>query len=396
MIVRPKIRGFLCTTAHPQGCAANVQQQIDYIEAQPKAGKGPSRVLVIGASNGYGLASRITAAFGYGADTLGVFFERPADTKKKRPASAGWYNSVAFEEKARAKGLYAKSINGDAFSNELKQQTIEEIKSSMKSVDLVIYSLASPRRTHPDTGINYASVLKPIEKKYECKTLDVNNCKVTPVSIETASEEEIEHTKIVMGGEDWFMWMKALKEANVLAEDCLTVAYSYRGPKITQSIYGKGTIGGAKDHLEATAPEITELLKDINGKAYASVNKALVTQSSSAIPVMPLYISLLYRVMKDKGIQEGCIEQCYRLFASKLFSGQEPLLDEKGRIRVDDLEMREDVQEEIGKIWDNLDSDNITEITDIEGYKQEFLSLFGFGFEGVDYDADVEIDLKLT
>lgn len=384
MIIQPKTRGFICLTAHPDGIASNVEKQIKYVESKGKSENGPKKVLVIGASTGFGLASRISAAFGYDAATIGVFFEKPASEGK--PATAGWYNTAAFEKQAHAKGLYAKSINGDAFSNEVKQQTIELIKKDLQQVDLVVYSLASPRRTHPKTKENFASVLKPIGNVYTNKTVDFHSGKVSDISIKPIeNNEDIEKTIAVMGGEDWRFWIEDLKAAGVLAENVKTVAYSYIGPELTYPIYRNGTIGQAKNDLEATVPVINELLKDLNGVSYVSVNKALVTQSSSAIPVVPLYISILYKVMKEKNIHEGCIEQMQRLFADKLYA-TEVTLDDKGRIRIDDLEMREDVQEEVAKLWALATTENLSEISDIEGYRTDFFNLFGFEIQGIDYN----------
>lgn len=385
MIIEPRMRGFICLTAHPKGCEQNVKNQIEYVKSKGKI-NGPKRVLVIGASTGFGLASRITSAFGSDAATIGVFFEKaPAEGKT---ASPGWYNSAAFEVEANKAGLYAKSINGDAFSNEVKQQTINMIKADLGQVDLVVYSLASPVRQHPVTGVLHRSTLKPIGSTFTNKTVDFHTGNVTSVSIEPANEEDIANTVVVMGGEDWSMWMDALKGAGVLAEEATTVAYSYIGPEVTEAVYRKGTIGRAKDHLEATAFEITDKLADIKGKAYVSVNKALVTQASSAIPVIPLYISLLYKIMKAEGIHEGCIEQIQRLYSERLYTGHEVPTDDKGRIRIDDWEMRNDVQEKIAKLWGESTTETLVELGDLAGYKQDFLNLFGFGFEGVDYQAD--------
>lgn len=392
MIIQPKIRGFICTTAHPIGCAENVKEQISYVQSQPSI-EGPKKVLILGASTGFGLASRITAAFGSGAATIGVFFERPADNG--RTASAGWYNTAALEDVAREAGLYARSINGDAFSDEIKHQTIELIKSQLGQVDMVIYSLASPRRTDPRTGETYNSVLKPIGNDYTSITVDTNAGIVSEVSLTAATQEEQEHTVKVMGGEDWRMWLEELKAAGVLAEGVTTVAYSYIGPVMTHSIYREGTIGRAKDHLEQTAHELHDFLADLNGRAYVSVNKALVTQASSAIPVVPLYISLLFKVMKEKGLHEGCIEQMYRMFAERLYSGSDVATDEKGRVRVDDLEMLEDVQLAVAQLWDKVNSDNLADISDIEGYRKDFLKLFGFEMPGVDYEAEVDEVVEL-
>ena len=385
MIIEPRMRGFICLTAHPKGCEQNVKNQIEYVKSKGKI-NGPKRVLVIGASTGFGLASRITSAFGSDAATIGVFFEK--EPSEGKTASPGWYNSAAFEMEAQKAGLYAKSINGDAFSNEVKQQTIDMIKADLGQVDLIIYSLASPVRQHPVTGVLHRSTLKPIGSTFTNKTVDFHTGNVTSVSIEPANEEDIANTVVVMGGEDWSMWMDALKGAGVLAEGATTIAYSYIGPEVTEAVYRKGTIGRAKDHLEATAFEITEKLKDINGKGYVSVNKALVTQASSAIPVIPLYISLLYKIMKAEGIHEGCIEQIQRLYAERLYTGNPVPTDDKGRIRIDDLEMRADVQEKIAKLWGESTTETLVELGDLAGYKQDFLNLFGFGFEGVDYQAD--------
>ncbi len=387
MIIEPRMRGFICLTSHPVGCEQNVKNQIAYIKSKGEIG-GPKRVLVIGASTGFGLASRITSAFGSNASTIGVFFEKPPVEGKT--ASPGWYNSAAFEKEASKAGLYAKSINGDAFSKEVKQETIDMIKADLGQIDLIIYSLASPVRMHPETGVLHRSTLKPIGDKFTNKTVDFHTGKVSEVSIEPANEEDIANTVVVMGGEDWAMWIDALKEANVLADGVTTIAYSYIGPEVTEAVYRKGTIGAAKDHLEATAFEITDKLKDINGKGYVSVNKALVTQASSAIPVIPLYISLLYKIMKAEGIHEGCIEQIQRLYADRLYTGKSVPTDDKGRIRIDDWEMRDDVQNRIAKLWEESTTETLVELGDLAGYKQDFLNLFGFGFDGVDYLADVD------
>ncbi len=391
MIVTPKFRGFICTTSHPAGCEYNVTQQVSYVKGQKKI-DGPKKVLVIGASTGYGLSSRITAAFGCGAATIGIFFERPASGN--RTASAGWYNSAAFEKLAKEEGLYAKSINGDAFSNEIKQQTIDLIKKDLGKVDMVVYSLASPRRTHPDTGEVFNSVIKPIGAAYTSKTVDFHTRQVTETTIEPADEEEIRQTIAVMGGEDWAMWMEALKAAGVLERNAITVAYSYVGPEMTHSVYREGTIGRAKDDLEAAAGRITESLKDIGTRAYVSINKAVVTQASAAIPVISIYVSVLFKVMKEKHIHEGCIEQMYRMFGDRLYSG-ELKLDGKGRICMDDWEMLPEVQAEVTKLWKEANNDNIKSISDVEGYRQEFFRLFGYEFDEVDYAADVDIDVKI-
>ena len=396
MIVQPKVRGFICTTAHPQGCAANVQEQIDYVKSKGVIKDGPKKVLVIGASTGYGLASRIVAAFGCGAATIGVFFERPAEGK--RTATAGWYNSVAFQKAARGAGLYAKSINGDAFSDDIRIQTIDLIKKDLGQVDCVIYSLASPRRIHPKTGEVYKSVLRPKDVKYTNKSIDFEKNEITEVSLPAATEEEIQHTIMVMGGEDWQMWIDALNNAGVLAKGAVTVAYSYIGPDVTTPVYRNGTIGAAKDHLEATAHLLDTFMKKNGGRAFISVNKALVTQSSSAIPFIPLYFVLLMRVMKKKNIHEECIHQIYRLFGGKLYNARalaQVPVDPQGRVRVDDLEMRQDVQDEVSALWKNVSTENVNEIADVKGYEEDFLKLFGFGFSNVDYNSEVEVDLSI-
>ncbi|MES2578593.1 MAG: enoyl-ACP reductase FabV [Bacteroidota bacterium] len=385
MIIEPRMRGFICTTSHPKGCEQNVKNQIEYIKSKGPI-NGAKKVLVIGASTGFGLASRITSAFGSDAGTIGVFFEKPPTEGKT--ASPGWYNSAAFETEAHKAGLYAKSINGDAFSNEVKQQTLDLIKADLGQVDLVIYSLASPVRMHPVTGVLHRSVLKPIGGTFTNKTVDFHSGKVSEISIEPCSGDDIENTIAVMGGEDWAMWIDALKAQNLLAPGATTVAYSYIGPSLTEAVYRKGTIGRAKDHLEATAFAITDSLATIDGKAFVSVNKALVTQASSAIPVIPLYISLLYKIMKEEGIHEGCIEQIQRLYQERLYTGNEVPVDEKGRIRIDDLEMRPDVQEKVAKLWIEAVTENLSEIGDLEGYRKDFYNLFGFDVAGVDYKAD--------
>ena len=379
------MRGFICLTSHPKGCEQNVINQIEYVKSKGTI-NGAKKVLVIGASTGFGLASRITSAFGSDAATIGVFFEKPPTEGKT--ASPGWYNSAAFENEAHKAGLYAKSINGDAFSDEIKRQTLDLIKADLGQIDLVIYSLASPVRLHPKTGVLHRSVLKPIGKTFSNKTVDFHSGVVSDVSIEPCNDEDISNTVAVMGGEDWSMWIDALKAENLLADGAVTVAYSYIGPSLTEAVYRKGTIGRAKDHLEATAFEITNSLASINGKAYVSVNKALVTQASSAIPVIPLYISLLYKIMKAKGIHEGCIEQIQRLYQERLYTGKPMLLDEKGRIRIDDWEMREDVQDQVATLWVEATSDNLNEIGDLEGYRKDFYNLFGFDVPKVDYKAD--------
>lgn len=384
MIVEPKVREFICTTAHPTGCAENVARQVKYVTEKGTI-QGPKKVLVIGASTGYGLASRITAAFGCGADTLGIMFERPANGR--RTATPGYYNTKAFEKLAAEKGLYAKSINGDAFSREIKEQTVETIKKDLGQVDLVIYSLAAPRRTTED-GTVYTSALKTTGEAFTEKSLDLKHNIVSEKTVEPANPEELEGTIKVMGGEDWEDWMDTLSAAGVLAENAVTVAYSYIGPKLTYPIYYEGTIGRAKQHLHKTADRMNE--KQSAYHAYISVNKALVTQASSAIPVVPLYFAILYRIMKEKGTHEGCIEQIYRLFSQKLFAGQ-VCTDADGRIRMDDWEMDEDTQKQVEDTWKKVNSDNVRELADIEGYWEDFYHMFGFGFDTVDYTKDVEI-----
>jgi enoyl-[acyl-carrier protein] reductase/trans-2-enoyl-CoA reductase (NAD+) len=393
MIIAPRIRGFICLTAHPEGCAQNVLNQINYVKSKGSI-DGPKKVLVIGASTGFGLASRITSAFGSDAATIGVYFEKPPAEGKT--ASAGWYNTAAFETQAHNAGLYAKSINGDAFSKEIKEKTLALIKADLGQIDLVIYSLASPKRVHPVTGVTHNSVLRPIGEVFSNNTVDFHTGVVSEISIQPAQAEDNENTVAVMGGEDWAMWIDELKAAGLLADGATTVAYSYIGPALTEAVYRKGTIGRAKDHLEATAFTITDKLKDINGKAYVSVNKALVTQASSAIPVIPLYISLLYKVMKAEGIHEGCIEQIQRLFKERLYTGAEVLTDAQGRIRVDDWEMREDVQAKVAALWLESTTETLPATGDLAGYKKDFLNLFGFDVVGIDYEADVNEMVEIS
>jgi enoyl-[acyl-carrier protein] reductase/trans-2-enoyl-CoA reductase (NAD+) len=393
MIVSPKIRGFICTTAHPTGCAKHVADQIAVVKKRGLLANGPKKVLVIGSSTGYGLASRIAAAFGANAATIGVFFERGAEGG--RTATAGWYNTAAFEREAAAAGLYSRSFNGDAFSDAMKQEVIAAIKADLGQVDCVIYSLASPRRTHPKTGEVFKSVLKPIGESYTNKNLNTANGEVTSISIEPANDEEIAHTTAVMGGEDWEMWINALDEAKLLAPGATSVAYSYIGPELTWPIYKNGTIGLAKNDLERAAKAINATLK-VNGygRAFISVNKALVTQASSAIPVVPLYISLLYKIMKAGGTHEECIEQMDRLFRDRL-SSAEPATDSEGRIRLDDWEMTDAVQKVISERWDAVETSNFSELADFADYQESFLRLFGFGLPGVDYQAEVEPEVTI-
>ncbi len=387
MIIKPKVRGFICTNAHPVGCEASVAEQIDYVRQQGELGDGPKNVLIIGSSTGYGLASRITAAFGYGANTLGVCFEK-APTERKT-GTAGWYNTAAFHRFANEQDLYADTINGDAFSNELKAETIERIKAHMGKVDLVIYSLASPRRTEPGSGITYKSTLKPVGQAYTTKTYDTDKDKVHDITLEPASDEEIRDTIKVMGGEDWELWLDALADAGVLAQGCKTTAYTYIGKALTWPIYGQATIGKAKEDLDRAAAAIIGKHADLLVEAHVSSLKALVTQASSAIPVMPLYISLIYKVMKEEGTHEGCIEQIKGLFSQCLY-GASPILDEANRFRMDGKETNDETQAKIKALWDQVTQENFHQLSDYSGYHHEFLKLFGFDIEGVDYDADVD------
>lgn len=389
MLIKPKVRGFICVTAHPQGCAAHVQEQIDFVTSRGPIANGPKKVLVIGSSTGYGLASRIAAAFGSGAATVGVFFERPST--EDRLATAGWYNTIGFTRAARAAGLYARNFNGDAFSNAVKADVVAAIKEDLGQVDLVVYSLASPRRQHPVTGTVHHSTLKPVGSTYVNKTVDTDKGLVSTVTIEPASDAEIADTVAVMGGEDWEMWMKALADAGALAPGAQSIAYSYIGPELTWQIYKQGTIGLAKNDLDRAAAAIDAQLKAHGGgRALVSVNKALVSQASSAIPVVPLYISILYKIMKANGTHEGCIEQAQRLFADHLYCGRPLALDDGGRVRIDDLEMRPEVQAEIARIWPLVTTENLGALTDIAGYRQEFLKMFGFGLPGIDYTIESE------
>lgn len=393
MVIQPKIRGFICTNAHPMGCAENVNQQISYVKQQGPVANGPKNVLIIGASTGYGLASRITAAFGSGANTLGIFFEKaPTDSKT---GSAGWYNTAAFEQAAEAEGLWNKHLNGDAFTDELKAEAINLIRSEMGKIDLVVYSLAAPRRKDPVSGEVYSSVLKPIGQAYTAKTLNTTKREIEDISVEPANDDEIFNTVKVMGGEDWERWLDQLHGAGVLAENCQTVAYTYIGKKLTWPIYGKATIGRAKEDLDRAAGAIRTKLDDVKAKAYVASLKALVTQASSAIPIMPLYISLLYRVMKQQGTHEGCIEQISGLFRQGLYSSA-PILDDAGRLRMDGKELSDQVQDNVAALWDQVTTETIDSLTDYHGYHSEFLHLFGFGFDGVDYLADVSPAVPLA
>jgi len=395
MILRPKVRGFVCVTAHPVGCAAYVQEQIDYVRGQKRVTTGSKRALVIGASTGYGLASRVAAAFGSGAATFGVFYDRPSE--EGRPATPGWYNTIAFDRAARAAGLYAHSLNGDAFSDTIKQQAIEAIRSDLGKIDLVVYSVAAPRRVHPRTGAVHKSVLKPIGRPYTNKTVDTDLGVISEITIPPASDEEITDTVAVMGGEDWELWMKALDEAGLLAPGATAISYSYHGPEVTWPIYRNGTIGVAKNDLEHAARRIDARLKaNGRGRAFISINKALVTQASSAIPVVPLYISILYKLMKAKGTHEGCIEQIHRLFATQIYNGATLALDDAGRVRLDDREMQPDVQHRVKEVWPQVSTENLSQLTDIDGYRAEFLKLFGFGVTGVDYEAEVDPHVTMS
>jgi len=392
MIIKPRVRGFICVTTHPAGCEANVRQQIEYVKARPAIEGGPKKVLVIGASTGYGLAARITAAFGCGAGTLGVFFERPGS--ETRPGSPGWYNTAAFERAAHAEGLYAKSINGDGFSDAMKQQVIDTIRADLGQVDLVVYSLAAPRRTHPKTGQVFNSVLKPVGKAVTLRGLDTDSGTVKESVLEPATQEEIDNTVAVMGGEDWQMWIDALQQAGVLADGAKTTAFTYLGEKITHDIYWNGSIGAAKKDLDQKVLGIRAQLAAKGGDARVSVLKAVVTQASSAIPMMPLYLSLLFKVMKEEGTHEGCIEQVHGLYADSLY-GATPHIDDEGRLRADYKELAPQVQSRVLALWPQVNDANLGELTDFAGYKTEFLRLFGFAVEGVDYEADVNPDVGI-
>jgi len=392
MVIKPRVRGFICVNAHPVGCHARVQNQIDYVNGRGSITDGPKKVLVVGASTGYGLAARITAAFACGADTLGVCFEHPGSATK--PGSAGWYNTASFERLATERGRYAKDINGDAFSDAVKERAIELIKQDLGKVDLVVYSLAAPRRTHPKTGAIYTSVLKPVGKTVTLRTIDTDKEVVKEVMLPPATQIEIEQTVAVMGGEDWQMWINALLGAGVLAEGVKTTAFTYVGETITQDIYWNGSIGAAKKDLDQKCREVRDTLAGIGGDARVSVLKAVVTQASSAIPTMPLYLSLLFKVMKNKGTHEGCIEQVYRLYSESLY-GASPRLDGEGRLRADEKELEEDVQTRVRELWPHISTDNLHELSDFAGYKSDFLRLFGFGVEHVNYDEDVNPEVTI-
>lgn len=393
MIIKPRVKGFLCTTAHPVGCDQDVKQQIDHVRSEGEIGNGPKKVLIIGASGGYGLASRITAAFGSGASTLGVFFERPA--VKNRTASPGWYKSAAFTRYAEEAGLYAKNVNGDAFSKEVKEEVIDIVKRDLGQVDMVVYSLAAPARQLPD-GTVVRSALKPIGETFEGSTVDLNTGELKPLSLDPATDEEIANTVKVMGGEDWELWIEALLDAGVLADGCITTNYTYLGSRVTWPIYYHGTIGKAKEDLDRAADALTEPLAKVKGEALVCVMKGLVTQAAAAIPGMPVYLSLLFKAMKDKGVHEGCIEQTTRLFHTRLFSGSRDT-DEAGRVRMDDWELADDVQGYVAENWDRIDNETLKELADFEGYRRAFLQMHGFEIDGVDYDADLDpkVDMPL-
>ncbi|WP_445775986.1 enoyl-ACP reductase FabV [Shewanella sp.] len=394
MIIKPKIRGFICTTTHPVGCEANVKEQIELTKAKGKIANGPKKVLVVGSSSGYGLSSRIASAFGSDAATIGVFFEKPSSETK--PGTAGWYNSAAFDKFAKAEGLYSKSINCDAFSHEAKQKVIELIKQDLGQIDLVVYSLASPVRKLPDTGEVIRSSLKPIGQIYTATAVDTNKNTIIETSVEPATEQEIADTVTVMGGQDWELWMSALSDAGVLADGCKTVAYSYIGTELTWPIYWHGALGQAKMDLDRAAHALNTQLTATGGSANVAVLKSVVTQASSAIPVMPLYIAMVFKKMRQEGLHEGCMEQIYRMFSERLYRAdmQAPVVDSENRLRLDDWELREDIQQHCRDLWPQVTTENLSELTDYNEYKEEFLKLFGFGIDGIDYEADVDPNVK--
>lgn len=394
MIIKPKIRGFICTTAHPTGCEYNVKEQIDYVKKKGVIAHAPKRVLVIGASSGYGLSSRITAAFGCGASTIGVFFEKPGTEKK--PGTAGWYNSAAFDKLAKQEGLYSCNLNGDAFSEEMKQKTIDIIKKDLGQIDMIVYSLASPVRKMPKTGEVVRSSLKPIGETYTSIAVDTNRDVIYEASIEPATEQEIKDTVTVMGGEDWELWIERLSDADVLAPNCKTVAYSYIGTELTWPIYWDGALGKAKMDLDRAAFALDKKLSNIGGSANVAVLKSVVTQASSAIPVMALYISAVYKKMREQGLHEDCIDQIYRMFSQRLFleDGAKSELDNNNRIRLDDWELRDDIQSHCRELWSKITTENLEAMTDYIQYKHEFLKLFGFDIAEIDYDADVKPDVN--
>ncbi|MDD1794850.1 trans-2-enoyl-CoA reductase family protein [Enterovibrio sp. ZSDZ42] len=393
MIIKPKIRGFICTTTHPVGCEANVKEQIEYTKAQGPIANAPKRVLVVGSSSGYGLSSRIAAAFGGGAATIGVFFEKPGTERK--PGTAGWYNTAAFDKLAKEEGLYSKSLNGDAFSDEAKKKTIALIKEELGQIDMVVYSLASPVRKLPKTGEVVRSSLKPIGEVYTSTAVDTNKDEIISASVDPATDEEIKDTITVMGGEDWELWIQALSDAGVLADGCKTVAYSYIGTELTWPIYWDGALGRAKMDLDRAASALNDKLSATGGTANVAVLKSVVTQASSAIPVMPLYIAMVFKKMREEGVHEGCMEQIYRMFSQRLYKadGSVAEVDDKNRLRLDDWELRDDIQQYCRELWPQITTDNLKELTDYVEYKEEFLKLFGFGIDGVDYDADVNTEI---
>ncbi len=389
MIIKPRIRGFICTTAHPIGCAANVQSQIDYVQAQGALPDGELKnVLILGCSGGYGLACRVVSAFGCGAATLGVSFERKAEGN--RTATQGWYSNIAFGERAEAAGLYYKTLDGDAFSDEMRAQVIETIKAEMGPIDMVIYSLAPPVRPHPRTGVLHRSSIKPLGEALDIKSVNVDRGEVTRVNLEPATPEETADTVAVMGGEDWEFWIEALLDADVLAQGCRTLAFTYIGTELTWPIYWEGTLGQAKLDLDRASTANAERLAAVGGDSRVAVLKAIVSQASSAIPVVPLYSALLFKVMKEKGLHEDVIQHIYRLYATQLQSGSQLRLDDEGRIRMDDVELRDEVQEEVRRRWDLVETDNLAELGDLSGFREDFLRIFGFGIDGVDYEADID------
>ena len=403
MVISPKIMKNVCINAHPTGCIKLVQSQIEYVKqqiqnAQIKDNNAPKNVLIIGGSAGYGLASRIVAAFGYRAKTLSVAFETPSNIAKKRTATVGWYNTHAFETEAKKEGLWCKSIYGDAFSNDIKQQCINIIQQEMGGkIDLLIYSLASPKRIDPFTGKTYNSVLKPIGSNFNGKSINVVDASLYNIDVAPASKEEIAHTVKVMGGEDWKLWIDNLIEAKVFADNSFNIAFSYIGPELTKELYRNGTIGKAKEDLEATAHSLDAAMQSAGlGRAYVSVNKALVTRASSVIPVVPLYLAILYKVMKAEGTHEACIEQMYRLFSTRVYGSEGDInigvrTDEHQRIRMDDWEMHEDIQKKVADIWEQVNETNLELKTDIQGFRNEFYNIHGFMWNSVDYSQAVEI-----
>ncbi|MDA0977055.1 MAG: trans-2-enoyl-CoA reductase family protein [Proteobacteria bacterium] len=395
MIIKPRIKGFLCTTAHPEGCARDVQNQIAHVRSQGLRDDGPRRVLVIGASGGYGLASRISATFGFGASTIGVFFERPS--VKNRTASPGWYKTAAFTRAAHDAGFYAENINGDAFSKQIKDATCDLIERDLGQVDLVVYSLAAPARQLPDGSV-VRSALKPIGEPFEGKTIDFNTAELRPVSLEPASDEEVSDTVRVMGGEDWELWIEALSARGLLAPGCVTTNYTYLGSRVTWPIYHHGTIGRAKEDLDRACKALAAPMAGVDGKAYVVVMKGLVTQAASAIPGMSIYLSLLFKAMKEAGTHEGCIEQTTRFYNTQLYGKGDLRLDDGGRIRMDELELADEIQQYVADNWSSVSEENLDTLTDFAGYRKAFLEMHGFDVEGTDYDAEVEpvVEIELA